>query len=437
MWQRPESRASGNVVKAFLALAALAVALVVPIGPVRPAAAQAGPGGGGEYTPVVPFRVVDTRAVGNTTIKLNQPVNRQVAGVAGSGIPAANVLAVAMNVTVVAPTGSGYLTVWPTGVPRPYASTHNFRAGQIVPNLVVSGVGPGGQVSFMLSGASQAHLLVDVVGWYGTSGAARGARLIPLAQPARALDTRNGAGTGRVAKVGPGQTITFPVRGVGGVPNSANVTGVVLNIAGTNPTAATFITAWPEGNRPNASNLNLVANQTRPNLAMLKVGSDGRVRLYNQSGSVDLFADIIGYYQTGAGEATYSGRVIPLSAPFRAFDTRDYATRLGPNQKEAWNFQPFVDSLNAGGTTVGPISGIIANFTSTAVTWWSWLTVYPYNGAGAVPNVSALNTVPGDDIPNLQVVGLSKGGTANYIQVYNAAGYLHYLADVTAVILSD
>ena len=46
--------------------------------------------------------------------------------------------------------------------------------------------------------------------------------------------------------------------------------------------------------------------------------------------------------------STYGGRVVPLSAPFRAFDTRDYATRLGPNQKEAWNFQPFVDSLNSG-----------------------------------------------------------------------------------------
>ena len=64
MWQRPESRASGNVVvKAFVALAALALALVVPFGPVRPAAAQATPGGGGEYTPVVPFRVVDTLPV--------------------------------------------------------------------------------------------------------------------------------------------------------------------------------------------------------------------------------------------------------------------------------------------------------------------------------------------------------------------------------------
>ena len=111
MWQRSESRASGNVVaKVFLAVAAFAIALVVPFGPIRPAAAQASPGGGGEYTPVVPFRVVDTRQPGQTTIKLNQPLSRQVAGVPGSGIPGTNVLAVAMNVTVVTPTSSGFLS---------------------------------------------------------------------------------------------------------------------------------------------------------------------------------------------------------------------------------------------------------------------------------------------------------------------------------------
>ena len=171
---------------------------------------------------------------------------------------------------------------------------------------------------------------------------------------------------------------------------------------------------------------------------MLGLGADGRVRLFNDAGTVDLIVDVVGYYQTGAAASTYGGRVVPLSAPFRAFDTRDYATRLGPNQKEAWNFQPFVDSLNSGGASVGPITGLVANFTSTAVSANSYVTVYPYNGNGPVPNASALNTVAGQDIPNLQVVALSKGGsTANYIQVYNCGGYLHYLADVTAVILSD
>lgn len=436
MWQRPESRASGNVVKALVAVAAFLVALAVPVGPMRPAAAQATPGGGGEYTAVTPFRVVDTRWPGQTTIKVNQPISRQVAGVAGSGVPGTNVLAVAMNVTVVTPSGAGFLTVWPTGVPMPNASSHNFRAGQVSPNFVVSGVGPGGQVNFMLQIAPSAHLLVDVVGYYGTSAAPRGARLVPVA-PYRLLDTRTGAGTGVVAKVGPKQSISFPVRGVGGVPNIAAISAVAVNITGTNPSTTTFVTAYPEGGVPNASNLNLVGGQTRPNLAMVKIGADGRVRLFNDAGTVDLIVDVVGYYQTGASASTYGGRVVPLSAPFRSFDTRDYATRLGPNQKEAWNFQPFVDSLNSGGTTVGPINGLILNLTSTAVTANSFVTVYPYNGNGPVPNSSALNTVAGQDIPNLQVVALSKGGTANHIQVYNYSGYFHYLADVTAVILAD
>ena len=78
------------------------------------------------------------------------------------------------------------------------------------------------------------------------------------------------------------------------------------------------------------------------------------------------------------------------------------------------------------------------NVTSTAVSANSYLTVYPYNGTGPVPNVSALNPVRRPGHPEPAGGGTVEGWrTANYIQVYNYGGYLHYLADVTAVILSD
>ncbi len=79
-----------------------------------------------------------------------------------------------------------------------------------------------------------------------------------------------------------------------------------------------------------ASNLNLTPGMTRPNLVMVKLGASGGVNLYNLAGSVHLVADVVGYYQTGAAASTYAGRVIPLATPFRAFDTRDYATAARP-----------------------------------------------------------------------------------------------------------
>jgi len=417
------------------AAAALVATFASPISPlvrISPAAAAVSPGGGGEFTPLAPFRVVDTRRAGDTTIKNGLVTSRPVAGVAGSGIPATGVLAVAMNVTVVNPTAAGFLTVWPTGQAVPNASSHNFRAGEISPNFVVTGVGTNGQVSFKMTGGGAAHLLVDTVGYYGTSGTAtRGGRLIPV-PPKRLLDTRARIGVTTTSPLGPNSSLFFNVRGVAPVP--ANATAVVLNVTATQPTASTFLTAYPDGGVPFASNLNLVAGETRPNLVMMKLGADGSVRIYNAAGSVHVIADVVGYYQNHIDD-TFTGRVVPLAAPFRAFDTREYATRLGPNQQEGWNFQPFVASLSSGGAAVGPITGLIANFTSTAVTANSYVTFWP-DDAGR-PVASALNTAVGQDIPNLQVVALSKGAKPSYLDAYNFTGYLHYLADVTAVILSD
>jgi hypothetical protein len=436
-WRRVGNSRTTWVVRALVSCAALVVSLVVV--PASPVSAQAAPNAGGEYTPVAPFRVFDSRPTSNVggfvgPVRGQQAITAQVAGVPGSGIPATGALAVAMNVTIVSPTTPAFLTVWPAGSAMPLASNLNFSPGEVLPNLVVSAVGSGGRVGVFIN-AGAAHVVIDVVGWYATSAVTqRGARLVPVS-PARILDTR--INQGAVGPVGQGGTINLRVRGMGGVPTS-NVTGVVLNVTATGPTAGTFVTVYPDDiARPLASNLNLTPGMTRPNLVMVKVGANGGVNLFNLAGSVHLVADVVGYYQTGAPMGTFAGRVIPLSTPFRAFDTRDYATRLGPQQREAWNFQPFVSSLNSGGSTVGPVSGLIMNVTSTAVSANSYLTMFPDSQAG-VPLASTLNPVANQSIPNLAVVALPAGGAkANHIAAYNNSGFLHYLADVTAVILAD
>jgi hypothetical protein len=109
------------------------------------------------------------------------------------------------------------------------------------------------------------------------------------------LDTRNGTG-GYSAPVGPGGTISLQVTGVDGVPASG-VTAVVLNVTATNPTASSYVTVYPDGSsRPLASNLNFTAGETIPNLVTVPVGADGQIDFYNQSGSVNLVADLAGYY---------------------------------------------------------------------------------------------------------------------------------------------
>ena len=62
------------------------------------------------------------------------------------GVPLTGVGAVALNVTVTEPSAYSFLTVWPTGAPRPLASNLNFVAGQTVANAVLTKVGANGQL---------------------------------------------------------------------------------------------------------------------------------------------------------------------------------------------------------------------------------------------------------------------------------------------------
>src|SRR5207247_7056848 len=99
----------------------------------------------------------------------------------------------------------------------------------------------------------------------------------------------------------------------------ANASAVVVNLTVTNTTASSYLTAWPSGpSRALASNLNWPAGDTRPNLAILTVGTSGRVSLYNFAGSVDVIADVVGYFAPGSGGAAF--HTMP---PIRVLDSRD------------------------------------------------------------------------------------------------------------------
>jgi hypothetical protein len=70
-----------------------------------------------------------------------------------------------MNVTVVPHSGLGALTVYPTGVPTPTASTLNSYDGRVKSNyaLVAGGVGTG-DVSVWASNATD--VILDVSGYF-------------------------------------------------------------------------------------------------------------------------------------------------------------------------------------------------------------------------------------------------------------------------------
>ncbi len=147
-----------------------------------------------------------------------------------------------------------------------------------------------GKVDFYNASGS-VDLTADITGFF-TSNPTGG--VLHTLNPTRLLDTRYG--TGGVSKpVGPGATIGVQVSGRSGIPLKG-VTAVVMSVTETDPTAYSWVIAYPDGEpRPPTSDLDFGPGQTVPNLVIVPV-VDGRIDFYNQSGSVDLFADVTGFF---------------------------------------------------------------------------------------------------------------------------------------------
>lgn len=383
--------------------------------------------GRGAYQALPPARILDTRfGTGGVPIAPLGPggtLNVQIT--AQGGVPATGVSAVVLNVTVTNTTAASYLTIYPAGVPRPLASNLNWVSGKTVPNLVQVALGLNGQVT-VYNGFGSADVIFDVAGSVATPTVTPpAAGLYNPVVPNRVLDTRNGTGA-PAAPVGPAQTISMLVAGTLNIPSSG-VAAVVLNVTATGPTAPSYLTVFPAGTSPpTASNLNFVAGQTVPNRVIVKVGTNaqtstgGWVSFYNALGSVNVIADVVGWFTDGttaAGGSTFVG-----VTPARILDTRT-ALNLGPGATLILPVagQGGVPAMNA---TVAP-TAVVLNVTVTNPTAASYLTAWP-DGA-TQPLASDLNYLAGLTVPNLVVV---KVGTNGSIDLYNAFGTTDVIVDV-------
>jgi hypothetical protein len=249
----------------------------------------------GAFGALSPARLLDTRngtGAPARAVAGAHGVDLQVTG--AGGVPSTGVSAVVLNVTVTAPTQTGFLTVFPTGTTRPTVSNLNFVPKQTVPNLVIVPVSATGQVTLYNGSGGTVQLVADVAGYFRDGSTTFGGSFTPVT-PARVLDTRNGTGAaaGKVAAAG---TVNLQATGAGGVP-STGVSAVVLNVTVTGPVAAGYLTAYPQGtSRPVVSNLNFLPGQTVPNLVLVPVGPTGKVALFNGSnGATHVIADVAGY----------------------------------------------------------------------------------------------------------------------------------------------
>jgi len=477
--------------------AAIATVMAVAPSPVSPVVAACTLCAGGEYHPVSPARIFDTRDassnggvgpvndVAPTGAKPIGPTSPSfdidLFGFATSGFQqawlpagtdASDVLAVVAGITVQAPGSDGYVSVHPPGAPPAVTSAVvNYRTGRTVSGLAILRPGADGLLTVKLFGvaAGTAQVYVDVFGWLSTSTYdagtpaddtdERGARLIPV-DPVRILDTRNDAAAD--TPLGAAETRALTIRGatklgdsaVVAVPDDVDVVGLLANLTVVNPTgldagqygAVSVLPEAPTGSPATANAVTAASPFVKGTLVMVPVGADGKVYLHNSIGSTNVVVDVMGYLLDGQAEPTRNGRVVPLSSPFRVFDTRQVAfgaVALGQAQSEDWSFAAFSGSVKIGGVAVGNQLGLLGNLTQATLTRVApavpvspgYLTMFPAPvSAGSPPLIANLNTMEGMPVGNLALV---KYGAQQVVRVYNARGYAHYVLDVNAVVLAD
>ena len=404
--------ANGALMRCCLGVSIL-VGLVVTATTVSPVSAVQA-----TYTGLVPARLLDTRSDGVTIdgqfdggglLGAASVLNLTVLG--RGGVPMSGVGAVAINVAVTSPTAYSFLTVYPSGSTRPIASNLNFVAGQTIANMVIVPVGVGGQISFY-NKAGQTHVIVDVLGWFG-SGAGYSSFT-----SARLLDTRSSGVTidGQFAgggQVGATSVLNLTMLGRGGVPSSG-VAAVAINVTATSPSASSFLTVYPAGaTRPSASNLNFVAGQTIANMVIVPVGVGGQISLYNSAGQTQVVTDVLGWF---AEEADYTG-----FAPARLLDTRAGGTTIDMQFAGIGKAGPAsvlnLTVLGRGGVPGTGVGAVVISAAATEPCVASFVSVYP---AGAArPNASNLNFSAGQTIANMVIVPVGSDGK---ISLYNSSG---------------
>jgi Zinc carboxypeptidase len=352
------------------------------------------------YESVAPLRLADTRTsspsgfqrIDATTVRVTVDATAKAA---------------ALTVTVVDTTAAGYVTVWPTGTPRPNVSNINVAgAGETRANSAVVRLGTDGAVDVYVD--AKADVLVDLVGLFRAASHATAGRYVAL-PASRIFDTRQAAFGASSARANQTRLVPLPA----GVPPDATAMAVNLTFADT--AAAGFFSAWPAGSsRPQASTGNADGpRQTRAIFAVVPVSAGG-FQIYTQSGA-HVIVDEVGYFTGSSADDTSDGLFVPQD-PQRLLDTRTNTPGL------IW----------PGGTIEVPgldadHAAVWMNYTTIDAFAPGYLTAYP--ARTSLPLVSTLNTpgtkatVANAAITNLSSIGVALTSFAGEHALADLAGY--------------
>jgi hypothetical protein len=370
------------------------------------------PAGAMLFIPVAPCRIVDTRdGAGPNWAGEARDVLISDSFANSCGIPT-TATAFSLNVTAVPLKTLGFLTIWPTGQPRPNVSTLNSWDGRIKANSAIVDAGTNGQLSVYVSDVS--HFILDIDGYFVTAPNPSALAFHPVS-PCRIVDTRNPAGPlgGPHMTAGEMRSFVIPASSCN-LPDTAGAYS--LNFTVVPHGKLGYLSTWPTGqSRPLVSTLNALGGEVTSNAAIVPAGTKGSISVY-VTDDADVVIDANGYFgpQTSHGLSLYS------ISPCRVLDTRSVGDK-----------QPFLHTREVN------VTGSACSIPPTAQTVVTNATVVPEQKLGflslwpvgeAQPYVSTLNAFDGSTTSNMAIIPISNGSVDAYVTdpthlILDASGY--------------
>jgi lysophospholipase L1-like esterase len=387
--------AAGNAAWAS-AIGEASRAILLPAQPTNdPAPTLKADGAPSGFVAVGPRRILDTRIDGRGGAVAARSITRlDLAPLVPN-----DTTAVAINITAIGYTRSGYATAYPCAKGVPRTSTVNFTRAGGPPQSASTIVGVDDDEQLCVFSNSAMDIVVDL------SGAFVAHQGLPMAAtaPARIADTR---------------ATLLPVLFAGSVIRVAAPTSsgaVIVNLTVDRVGADGYLTAWPcAQDRPNVSNLNYaVSERQQANVAVVAIGPDQALCVFN-SAPTAVIVDLLAVFAPGLAD------LFQPASPTRVLDTRSgaggWSGRTTPGQV----------------LTVGPLGladGAVAvgSVTVTNAVAAGYLT--SWSGSGPPPDTSEVNFVHGVTRPNMVIVGTASDGMFRLMQ--SGAGRADVVVDIT------
>jgi hypothetical protein len=315
-----------------------------------------------------------------------------------------------VNLTPVDASAPGYGVLASSTADVPLASNVNFAPGTVDPNVAAAELNAYGEVCFVAGPTADVELAADPLfllqpGSFASNG------------PHRVVDTRAGLGGGRLA---PAERRCFPVAGAPGDVAALNLTPVLAAGPGYGRLVSSDDTTTVA-----TSSVNFAPGTVDPNVALARIGSDGRLCYVNSDHSaVDLVADEL---------FTMIGGTASAMVPTRVADTRAglAGTTLAAGEQRCFSVDGDADELAV--LNVTPVNAAAAGYGALTRSLASG--VDPTTVGSINPTGSEVNFSPGTVDPNLAAEVIGTDGQVCFQNSHH--GSVDLVADHVATIASQ